>query len=58
VRIQYKIEMKAEPGYVICNSACALLDAFQRYLEIQLPSAYTNVQPLQTAPLLEMKMWY
>jgi hypothetical protein len=49
--------MKAKAGYVICNSACALLDAFQWYLEIQLSSAYTYVQPEQTAPLLEMKMW-
>jgi hypothetical protein len=50
--------MKAEPGYVICNSACALLDAFQRYLEIQLSSAYTYVQPLQRPPLLKRKMLY
>jgi hypothetical protein len=46
VRIQYKIEMKAEPGCVICKSACALLDPIQRYLEIQLSSAYTYIQPL------------
>jgi hypothetical protein len=56
VRIQYKIEMKAEPGYVICKYACVFLDPFQRCLEIQLSSAYTYVQPLQTAPLLEIKI--
>ena len=26
--------MKAELGYVICKSACLLLDPFQKYLEI------------------------
>ena len=58
MRILYDIEMKAEPGYVICMSACLLLDHFNCIYKCQLSLGYPYVQPLQTSPLFGIKMWY